>query len=105
LQVIPAAGFSQGGGAPGTPSAWLTPQAAPAHCRLLIKSGFTVLDRQQRRLHDRAHTLGFTDLGTYLVARCQDDASLTQLPRELDTPRVASYGSSCAIWAGLSQYL
>jgi len=44
-----------------------------------------VIDRQQRRLHDRTHTLGFTDLNSYLAARCQADASLAQLARELDT--------------------
>jgi hypothetical protein len=30
--------------------------------RLLISGSFTVIDRQQRCLHDRAHTLGFPDL-------------------------------------------
>jgi transcriptional regulator of acetoin/glycerol metabolism len=54
-------------------------------CRLVLSGGFTVTDRQQRRLHDRAHTLGFTDLHGYLVARCQHDASLAQLAGELDT--------------------
>ena len=54
-------------------------------CRLVLSGGFTVTDRQQRRLHDRAHTLGFTDLHGYLVARCQHDASLTQLASELHT--------------------
>ena len=44
-----------------------------------------MLDRQQRRLHDRAHALGFADLKSYLVARCQQDASLTQLAGELHT--------------------
>src|SRR6266540_10007 len=62
-----------------------TPQAAPAPRRLPIKGGCTVVDRQQRRLHDRAHTLGSTDLHSYLVARCQQDASLTQLAGELHT--------------------
>jgi AraC-like DNA-binding protein len=52
---------------------------------LVLSGGFTVLDRRQRRLHDRAHTLGFTDLGSYLVARCQHDASLAQLAGELHT--------------------
>jgi hypothetical protein len=60
-------------------------QAAPAHHRLPIKGGFAVVDRQQHRLHDRAHALGFTDLDSYLVARCQQDASLTQLAGELHT--------------------
>jgi hypothetical protein len=58
---------------------------APAHRRLPIKGGFAVLDCEQRRLHDRAHALGFTDLNGYLVARCQDDASLAQLASELHT--------------------
>ena len=44
-----------------------------------------MLDGQQRRLHHRAHTLGFPDLHSYLVARCQHDASLAQLAGELDT--------------------
>jgi DNA-binding NtrC family response regulator len=43
------------------------------------------MDRQQRRLHHRAHTLGFPDLDSYLAARCHDDASLTQLAGELHT--------------------
>ncbi len=55
-----------------------------------------VIDGQQRRLHDRAHALGFADLRSYLgfadlrsylVARCRDDASLVQLAGELDTTR------------------
>jgi hypothetical protein len=41
--------------------------------------------RQQRRLHDRAHTLGFADLNSCLAARCQDDSSLAQLAGELHT--------------------
>jgi transcriptional regulator of acetoin/glycerol metabolism len=44
-----------------------------------------VLDSQQRRLHHQAHALGFPDLHSYLVARCQHDASLTQLAGELHT--------------------
>jgi hypothetical protein len=36
-------------------------------------------------LHDRANALGFADLDSYLVARCQHDASLTQLAGELHT--------------------
>jgi hypothetical protein len=54
-------------------------------CRLRIKGGFAVVDRQQRRLHDRAQALGFPDVGSYLVARCQQDASLAQLAGELHT--------------------
>ncbi len=83
--VTSAGQISLSGGAPGTPSAWETPPAAPGRCRLLVKGGFAVLDRQQRRLHHRAHALGFIDLHGYLVARCQQDASLTQLAGELHT--------------------
>jgi len=50
-----------------------------------VNGSFAVLDRQQRRLRARAHALGFTDLHGYLVARCQQQASLTQLAGELDT--------------------
>ncbi len=53
--------------------------------RFLNPTGFAVVDGQQRRLHRRAHTLGFADLDSYLVARCQQDASLTQLAGELHT--------------------
>jgi len=78
--------ISRCGGAPGTPSAWETPPAAPPACRRLrITGGFTVVDRQQRRLRDRAHLLGFTDLDSYLVARCEQDAGLTRLAGELHT--------------------
>ncbi len=52
---------------------------------MVLSDGFAVIDAQQRRLHDRAHTLGFPDLGSYLVARYQHDASLAQLAGELDT--------------------
>jgi hypothetical protein len=62
-----------------------TPPAAPGSCRLRIKGGFAVVDRQQRRLHHRAPTLGFADLDTYLAARCQDHASVAQLASELHT--------------------
>jgi hypothetical protein len=78
--------FPGGGEAPGTPNAWETPQVAPAHRRLLIKGGFTVIDRQQRRLHHRGRTLGFTDLDSYLVARCQEDVSLTSSPASCIPP-------------------
>ncbi len=82
--VTSAVGFSRCGGAPGTPSAWVTPPPAPLPRRLLIKGSFAVIDTQQRRLHDRAHTLEYADLGGYLVARSQQDASLTQLASGLD---------------------
>jgi len=83
--VTSAVGTSRSGGAPGNSSAWETPRAAPAR-RLRIKGGFAVVGRQQRRLHDRAHTLGFADLHSYLVARCQQDASLSQLAGDCQGP-------------------
>jgi hypothetical protein len=68
--------------APGTPGARVTTPAAPTPRRLVLSTGFTVINRQQRRLHDRAHP-GFADLHSYLAARCQDNASLAQLADEL----------------------
>lgn len=53
--------------------------------RLAIKGSFAVLEPQQRRFHDHAYTLGFPDLGSYLLARSQQDATLAQLADELDT--------------------
>jgi len=54
-------------------------------CRLTLNDGFAVIDRQQRHLHDRAHTLGFADLHGYLQARSQQQAGLAQLADELGT--------------------
>ncbi len=71
--------------APGSPRAWATPPPAHLRRRLTLNSGFAVLDRQQRRLHDRANALGFTDLHGYLKIRCQQHASLAQLAGELGT--------------------
>jgi hypothetical protein len=62
-----------------------TPHSESTPRRLVLSGGFTIIDGQQRRLHDRARSLGFPDLHSYLVARCQDDASLSQLAGELDT--------------------
>jgi hypothetical protein len=56
----------------------LAPHADP-------RGGFTVLAPQQRRLHNHAHALGFADLGSYLRARCRQQASPAQLARELAT--------------------
>jgi len=53
--------------------------------RLTLSGGFTVLDRQQRRLHDRARALGFADLDGYLAARCRQQASFARLAGELGT--------------------
>jgi AraC-like DNA-binding protein len=44
-----------------------------------------VIDGQQRRLRDRARTLGFADLGSYLAARSHHDVDVAQLASELDT--------------------
>ncbi len=73
------------GGAPGTTKAWVTPRPAPTSCQLVIHGGFAVLDQQQRRLRDHARARGFADLGSYLQARCQQQASPAQLASELNT--------------------
>jgi len=52
---------------------------------LTLKGGFTVLDSQQRRLHRHAHAQGSSDLGSYLLARAQQQASPAQLASELGT--------------------
>ena len=76
---------SRSGGAPGTPSAWITPPPAPSPRTLTLKGGFTVLDSQQRRLHRHAHAQGSSDLASYLQARAQQQASPAQLASELAT--------------------
>jgi hypothetical protein len=77
--------ISRGGGAPGTPGACITPPAAPLPRTLTLKGGFTVLDQPQRRLHDHARAQGFAELGSYLQARCQQQASPAQVASELGT--------------------
>ncbi len=84
-QVTSSIGLSLDGGAPGTPGACITLPPAPTPCTLTLRGGFSVLDSQQNRLHDRAIELGFTDLGGYLQARCQQQASPAQLASELAT--------------------
>jgi hypothetical protein len=74
---------SRSGGASGTPSAWETPPAAPAHRRLLLSSGFAVIDGQQRRLYQRARQLGFPDLRSYLQDRCDAGHSVPTIGQEL----------------------
>ncbi len=71
--------------APGTPGACITPPPAPTPGTLTLRGGFTVLDRQQCRLQDHAHEQGYSDLASYLHARCQQQASPPQLASELDT--------------------
>jgi hypothetical protein len=46
---------------------------------------FTPVVRVRDDRHDHAHTLGFPDLGSYLLARSQQDASLARLADEPDT--------------------
>jgi hypothetical protein len=77
--------ISRSGGAPGTPGACITPPPAQTPCILTLRGGFAVLDQQQRRLHDHARDQGFADLGSYLRARCQQQASPAQLASELAT--------------------
>ncbi len=77
--------ISRGGGPPGTPSACITPPPAQTPRRLSISGGFAVIDQPQRRLHDHARAQGFADLGSYLQARCQRQASPAQLASELHT--------------------
>ncbi len=85
LQVTSAAEVSRSGGAPGTPSACITPPPAQTPRTLTLRGGFAVLDQQQRRLHDHTRAQGFADLGGYLLARVQQQASPAQLASELDT--------------------
>src|SRR6266498_77642 len=78
-------GISLSGGAPGTPSACITPRPAPTPGTLTLRDGFTVLDPQQRRLSDQARAEGFAGLASYLQARCRQQASPAQLASELGT--------------------
>jgi hypothetical protein len=75
--------------APGTPSACITPQAAPTPRTLTLRGGFTVLDSQQQCLHRHAHAQGYSDLASYLLARVQQQASPAQLASELATTTTA----------------
>jgi hypothetical protein len=52
---------------------------------LTLRGGFTVLDSDQRRLDRHAHAQGSSDLASYLLARCQQQASPAQLASELAT--------------------
>jgi hypothetical protein len=84
-QVTSSTGISRSGVAPGTPSACITPPAAPTPRGLSLRGGFTVLESQQRRLQDHAHEQGYSDLASYLQARCRQQASPAQLASELAT--------------------
>jgi hypothetical protein len=89
-------------GRPGTPSAWETPVPASAQGRLVLSGGFIVIDREQRRLHDRVFALGFADLAGYLVARCHQQTSLALLASELGTTTVV--GCRLLDHAGLTHH-
>lgn len=69
----------------GSPNAWATPPTARSSRTLTVTGGFAVLDRHQRRLHQRARDHGHPSLNDYLAARCWQDASLPQMARELGT--------------------
>jgi len=49
------------------------------------QGGFAVIDTPQRPLHRHAHAQGYRDLGSYLLARAQQQASPAQLASELGT--------------------
>ena len=66
-------------------SASTSPPPAPTPRTLTLKGGFTVLDSDQRRLHQHADAQGHSDLGSYLLARAQQQGSPAQLARELHT--------------------
>lgn len=67
------------------PDAWVTPPPAPSPRRLTISGGFAVLDGQQWRLRDHARAQGYSDLASYLQARCQQQASPAEVASELGT--------------------
>jgi hypothetical protein len=56
----------------------------------MLSGGFTVVDREQRRLGDRVIALGFADLAGYLTARCHQQTSLARLASELDITTVVA---------------
>lgn len=72
----------------------ITPPPAPSPRKLTLRGGFTVLDPQQRRLHDHARAQGYSDLASHLQARCQQQASPAQLAASLPTP----HPSPAACW-------
>jgi hypothetical protein len=84
-QVTSSMRISRSGGAPGTPGACITPPPAPSPRTLTLRGGFTVLDPQQRRLDRHARAQGYSDLHSYLRARCEQRASPAQLASELAT--------------------
>jgi hypothetical protein len=90
-QVTSALRFSRSGGAPGTPGACITPPPAQSPGRLTLRGGFAVLDSQQRRLDRHAHAQGYSDLHSYLQARCRQQASPAQLASELGATTVVRH--------------
>jgi AraC-like DNA-binding protein len=68
---------------PGTTKAWVTPRPAETSRQLVIRGGFLVDDGRVRRLEQRAHQLGFPELRSYLLTRCDNGHSMPALAREL----------------------
>jgi hypothetical protein len=60
------------------------PPAASTPRTLTVRGGFIVLDSQQCRLHDQAHAQGYTDLASYLQARCQQKVGSAWLKGQMD---------------------
>jgi AraC-like DNA-binding protein len=75
--------------APGTPSAWATPPAAPARRRLTITGGFCVDGGQHHQLDQQARRLGFADLRGCLQALLDEGWSIPQLAAHLATTQAA----------------
>jgi hypothetical protein len=64
-------------------NAWASPQPAETPRRLVLAGGFAVDDGRDRRLQQRARTLGFDDLRAYLQARCDAGHSIPRIATEL----------------------
>src|SRR6266542_2074869 len=73
-------GISLSGGAPGTPSACITPRPAPTPGTLTLRDGFTVLDPQQASPAQLASELGTT---TTVVRHLLDQAGISPSPRRV----------------------
>src|SRR6266540_4654389 len=88
-QVTSSWRVSRSGGAPGTPSAWVTPPPAPLPRRLIVNGGFTVDGGRHRHLDQQARRLGFADLRACLQALLADGWSIPQLADQLATTHAA----------------
>jgi hypothetical protein len=67
----------------GTGNARANPQPAETPRRLVLEDRFVVDGGRDRRLKERARTLGFGDLRGYLQARCDAGASVPWIATEL----------------------